>query len=73
MIQLLILAYLRRRYGGDVYALKHPLGFMRGSNPSRWRRIKYAVARNLWKAESALFEKYGQPMRDNWDKAFSPQ
>jgi len=70
MIGRLVTGYLKWKYGGNVRALRPPLGFNKyqGSVP-RLRRMAYRIKHGLWRVDRALFDKYGKPMRDNWDRA----
>ena len=63
----LVVRYLRWRYGGNVYALRPPLGYSRFIPRPLWYRALYQCwLRPRWRAEIWLFKRYGQPMRDAW-------
>lgn len=69
ILQRPILAWLRWRYGGNVYGLMPPLGYnTRYERVSLARKVAYGIKKVIWLAESALFKRYGQPMRDAWKK-----
>lgn len=63
----LVVRYLRWRYGGNVYALKPPLGYSRFFPRPLWYSVFFQFwLRPRWMAERWLFNRYGQPMRDAW-------
>ena len=76
MLQSLVIKWLRWRYGGDVHDLKPPLGYApkhlwkEWYKPSWKRRAAYFFSYRFYKLENMMFQKYGQPMRDNWEKNF---
>ena len=63
-VQRLVLLYLQKKYGGNVAALKPPLGWY--FYAPLWRRIKYYPKLWAWKADCNLFKRYGDPMRKAW-------
>ncbi len=69
-MQRLVCWYLRRRYGGDVHALKSPLGYRRDLTYPVVYKVRYWIQYRIWKAECALFERWGAPMRNAWQEAF---
>lgn len=73
MIQNLVLKWLRWRYGGDRHALKPPLGYNRHQRRSIAYKAAYWLKRGVWEVERRLFDRYGAPMRENWERAFPPQ
>ena len=69
-VMLVACSWLRFRYGGNVFALKPPLGFhpVYSPRPAWWIAL-YKIRHAIWKIENCLFEKYGHPMRDAWEKS----
>jgi hypothetical protein len=66
-MQKLIIWYLRWRYGGNVSALKPPLGYSEHSSRPLWYRIWYkCFLYPRWRLENRLFKQYGEPMRREW-------
>ena len=66
----LVVRYLRHRYGGNVDALKPPLGYSKYLPRPFWYRIVYRCwLKPRWLVERWLFNRYGQPMRDAWRNA----
>lgn len=62
-------AYLRWRYGGNVYALKPPLGWSTYFPRPLWYRVLYLFFLwPRWWLENWLFQKYGQPMRHMYNE-----
>ncbi len=62
-----VCAYLRFRYGGNVAALKPPLGWSRRVPAPAWYKVWYTLfLYPRWLAETALFDRYGAPMRHAW-------
>ena len=60
-------AYLRWRYGGNVYALKPPLGYSEFVPRPIWYRLAYrAFWYPRWRAENWLFCRFGEQMRRAW-------
>jgi hypothetical protein len=67
LVSRLVCAYLRWRYGGNVAALKPPLGWGKYLPRPMWYRLLYkGFLLPRWNAENALFSRFGQPMRDAW-------
>ena len=63
----LVVRYLRWRYGGNVYALKPPLGYGRFFPRPLWYRAAFRFwLKPRWLIERWLFNRYGQPMRNAW-------
>ena len=66
-VRWLACAYLRWRYGGDVYALKPPLGFSEFVPCSLWDRAMFNFwLKPRWQIELRLFNRYGHEMRAAW-------
>jgi hypothetical protein len=65
----LVLAWLRWRYGGNVWALKPPLGWWspNGRRPL-WQRIIYRAQVVRYNIECMLFNRYGHEMREKWSR-----
>lgn len=57
MISKLVCKWIGWRYGGIVYTVAPPFGKEPPSNLLLYR---------LWRIETALFERYGKPMRMAW-------
>ena len=73
-VQCLVLRYLRLRYGGNVRALKPPIGWHPDFHHPRFhKKLSYWFNYRIWRFDSRLFERYGQPMRDAWDDSVSKQ
>jgi hypothetical protein len=50
-------------------ALKPPLGFHPIYSPRPlWWRVRYYLRKAVWKGECLAFERWGQGMRDGWEK-----
>lgn len=63
----LAVRYLRWRYGGNVAALKPPLGYSRFVPRTLWYRVAYQCwLKPRWQLDRWIFNRYGQPMRDAW-------
>jgi hypothetical protein len=63
----LVVHYLRWRYGGNVYALKPPLGYSQYVPRPVWYRCWYRCwLRPRWVVEQWLFVRYGQAMQLKW-------
>lgn len=73
LVQRAACAWLRYRYGGSVYSLRPPLGFHPIFSPRPWWWVAlYRVRRMVWSLENAAFERWGQAMRDEWEKRLLP-
>lgn len=67
VIQRSICKYLQWRYGKAIYELKPPLGWCKYNQKPLWYKIKYFFFLKLrWVLESAIFRRYGKPLRNNW-------
>ena len=62
----LICHYLRWRYGGNVHALKPPLGYDRRVPQPIARILVYRIRYLQWRVEDALFQRWGVEMRKRW-------
>lgn len=67
VVSRIVCAYLRWRHGGNVWALKPPLGWNKYIPASVLYKARYLVfLKPRWMAEKWLFNRFGQPMRDAW-------
>jgi hypothetical protein len=68
LLSLLVCSWLRWRYGGNVYALKPPIGYHKQYCPRPWWWvIKYLIKKQWWKFENYAFQIWGEPMRILWE------
>lgn len=70
LLHSIVCCWLRFRYGGNVFALKNPIGYHRIIPKTVWWIAIYKVRVAIWLIEKWLFNRYGQEMRDKWNQSF---
>mgnify|MGYP001159168817 FL=1 len=63
----IVCAWLRWRYGGDVGALKPPLGYSKYFPKPWWWIACYWPRYWWWKLEKAALNRWGGEMRRRWE------